>query len=115
MELADEAGKLLDGMVRSSGRTADLVQEIAAASSEQATAVNQISSAVQQQNSNTQQNASASEELASTAEQMSSQAEHLLALMRFFQFEETAAQPEHTHSATPSARTRHHASGFNTY
>ncbi|WP_082695973.1 methyl-accepting chemotaxis protein [Aquitalea pelogenes] len=115
VELADEAGKLLDGMVRSSGRTADLVQEIAAASSEQATAVNQISSAVQQQNSSTQQNASASEELASTAEQMSSQAEHLLALMRFFQFDETAAQPAQPHGATAIARARHQASGFSTY
>jgi methyl-accepting chemotaxis protein len=79
----------------------DLVQEIAAATSEQATAVNQISSAVQQQNSNTQQNASASEELASTAEQMSSQAEHLLALMRF-PVRGDGSAAEHPHSATPS-------------
>ncbi|WP_287881473.1 methyl-accepting chemotaxis protein [Aquitalea sp.] len=82
--LAEHAGKLLGEMVRSSGRTADLVQEIAAASSEQASAVNQISSAVQQQNGSTQQNASVSEELASTAEQMTSQAESLLALMNYF-------------------------------
>ena len=78
-------------MVRSSGRTADLVQEIAAASNEQAGAVNQIRSAVQQQNASTQQTASASEELASTAEQMSSQAENLLELMSFFQLHEVTA------------------------
>ncbi|RQO76303.1 methyl-accepting chemotaxis protein [Aquitalea sp. FJL05] len=89
--LAEQAGKLLGEMVRSSGRTADLVQEIAAASNEQASAVNQISSAVQQQNSTTQQTASASEELASTAEQMSSQAENLLELMSFFRLHDSAA------------------------
>ncbi|WP_233170282.1 methyl-accepting chemotaxis protein [Aquitalea sp. ASV15] len=89
--LAEQAGKLLGEMVRSSGRTADLVQEIAAASNEQAGAVNQISSAVQQQNASTQQTASASEELASTAEQMSSQAENLLELMSFFQLHEVTA------------------------
>ena len=115
VELADDAGKLLDGMVRSSGRTADLVQEIAAASNEQATAVNQISSAVQQQNSNTQQNASASEELASTAEQMSSQAEHLLALMRFFQFAQAVAPPDHSHSTDASSHARSKPSGFTAY
>jgi len=89
--LAEQAGKLLGEMVRSSGRTADLVQEIAAASNEQASAVNQISSAVQQQNASTQQTASASEELASTAEQMSSQAENLLELMSFFRLHDSTA------------------------
>ncbi len=82
--LAERAGRLLEEMVRSSSRTADLVQEIAAASNEQASGVSQINAAIQQLNNTTQQNASASEELASTAEEMSSQAENLQDLMTFF-------------------------------
>jgi methyl-accepting chemotaxis protein len=102
--LAEQAGKLLEGMVRSSGRTADLVQEIAAASSEQASAVNQISSAVQQQNGSTQQNASVSEELASTAEQMSSQAENLLELMNYFRFKDSQGEAAAGPHEPPSAQ-----------
>ena len=77
VSLAEHAGLRLEEIVRSSSRTADLVQEIAAASCEQTSGVKQINAAVLQINTNTQQNASASEELASTAEQMSSQAENL--------------------------------------
>lgn len=65
-------------------KTSDLVQEIAAASQEQASGVSQINTAMEQLNQTTQQNASASEELAATAEEMSSQAEKLQQLMEFF-------------------------------
>ncbi|WP_434630115.1 methyl-accepting chemotaxis protein [Chromobacterium sp. CV08] len=82
--LVDGAGSLLEEIVRSSSRTSDLVQEIAAAASEQSAGVGQISLAVQQLNHSTQQNASASEELAATAEQMNRQAENLHDLISFF-------------------------------
>jgi methyl-accepting chemotaxis protein len=87
VSLAERAGVLLEEIVRSSSRTADLVQEIAAASNEQASGVGQINSAIQQLNTATQQNASASEELASTAEEVSSQAESLQDLIGFFQLD----------------------------
>ena len=89
VSLAERAGKLLDEMVPSISKTSDLVQEIAAASEEQATGVKQVNAAVSQLNQATQQNASASEELAATAEEMSGQAENLQQLVGFFKLEGT--------------------------
>jgi methyl-accepting chemotaxis protein len=87
VELAEKAGKLLAQMVPSIRKTADLVQEISAASSEQSSGVGQINSAVGQLNQTTQQNASSSEELAATSEEMSSQAEQLQQTMSFFKLD----------------------------
>ncbi|WP_349344100.1 methyl-accepting chemotaxis protein [Marinobacter sp. MMG032] len=84
VELAERAGRLLTEMVPSIQKTSDLVQEIAAASSEQSGGVEQINGAMEQLNQITQQNASASEELAATSEEMSSQAEQLQQAMAFF-------------------------------
>ncbi|MBK7003319.1 MAG: MCP four helix bundle domain-containing protein [Rhodoferax sp.] len=87
VDLAEKAGKLLEQMVPSIRKTADLVQEIAAASTEQSSGAGQINSAVSQLNQTTQQNASSSEELASTSEEMSGQAEQLQQTMAFFKLE----------------------------
>ncbi len=84
VELAEKAGKLLDEMLPSINKTSDLVQEISAASEEQASGVAQINTAMIQLNQVTQQNASSSEELAATAEEMSGQAEQLQQAMSFF-------------------------------
>ncbi|RXR04380.1 methyl-accepting chemotaxis protein [Pseudoxanthomonas composti] len=91
VELAENAGKLLDQMVPSIRRTSDLVQEIAAASEEQASGVGQINTAVGQLNQTTQQAAANSEELAATAEEMSGQAEQLQQLMSFFRINQIQA------------------------
>ncbi|MBY0238761.1 MAG: MCP four helix bundle domain-containing protein [Burkholderiaceae bacterium] len=84
VQLAERAGLLLGQMVPNIKRTSDLVQEISAASEEQASGVAQINSAVQQLSQTTQQNAASSEELAATAEEMSGQAEQLQRTMAFF-------------------------------
>lgn len=85
VEVAEEAGKLLQAMVPGIKKTADLVQEISAASEEQAGGVTQINDAMLQLDKATQQNASASEELAATAEELSGQAEQLQQSVSFFQ------------------------------
>lgn len=92
--IAERAGKLLDGMLPNIRKTADLVQEISAASDEQAAGVGQVNTAVTQLDSVSQQNASASEQLASTAEEMSAQAGHLQDLISFFTL--AAARTEST-------------------
>jgi methyl-accepting chemotaxis protein len=84
VKLAERAGSLLNEMVPSIRKTADLVQEIAASSQEQSSGVGQINSAMGQLNQATQQNASASEELAATAEEMGGLAQQLQELMGFF-------------------------------
>ena len=82
--IAEEAGKLLEQIVPSISKTADLVQEITAASEEQSSGVNQIHQAMNQLETATQQNASASEQLAATSEELSGQAESFLNAVSFF-------------------------------
>jgi methyl-accepting chemotaxis protein len=93
VELAEQAGRLLDEMVPKIRKTSDLVQEITAASEEQSMAVGQINIAVGQLNATTQHNAANSEELAATAEEMSGQAEQLQLAMGFFSVGGSVAAP----------------------
>ena len=86
--LAERAGQLLDQMVPSIRKTADLVQEISSASREQNTGLEQINLAVGQLAQTTQVNASASEELSSTSEEMSAQAIQLQEMIQFFRLSE---------------------------
>jgi methyl-accepting chemotaxis protein len=92
---ADRSGKLLAELVPSIRMTAELVQEVAAASNEQATGVAQINRSLVQVDQVTQRNASASEELAATAEEMAAQADGLQALVEFFRtgHEQRSAPP----------------------
>jgi methyl-accepting chemotaxis protein len=87
VKVAEHSGKLLDELVPSIRKTADLVQEVASASREQSSGVNQINKAMAQVDQVTQRNASSAEELSSSAEEMSSQAESLQQLMSFFKVE----------------------------
>jgi len=82
--LAEKAGVLLEAIVPSIQKTADLVQEIAAASAEQNSGVGQINGALTQITQAVQQNAAASEELASTSEEVNAQAQELQSTMEFF-------------------------------
>jgi methyl-accepting chemotaxis protein len=84
VDLAEKAGGLLEDIVPSIQKTADLVQEITAASNEQNAGVGQINSAINQISQAVQQNAAASEELASTSEEMNAQALELQTMMGFF-------------------------------
>ncbi|WP_320007057.1 methyl-accepting chemotaxis protein [Maridesulfovibrio sp.] len=100
VEVAEKAGQMLVELVPDIKRTAELVQEITAGSSEQLSGAEQINKAVQQLDQVTQQNASASEEMASTSEELSSQAEELQQTMSFFQ---VSSNRVHTPRALPSA------------
>ncbi len=91
VEVAEKAGDMLSKLVPDIQRTAELVQEISAASKEQDTGAEQINKAIQQLDQVIQQNASASEEMASTAEELSSQAEQLQSTISFFRIDERAA------------------------
>ncbi|QKE62090.1 MCP four helix bundle domain-containing protein [Aquipseudomonas campi] len=101
--LAERAGQLLDQMVPSIRKTADLVQEISSASREQNTGLEQINLAVTQLAQTTQVNASASEELSSTSEEMSGQAVQLQEMIQFFQLSEGASR-SHGHAPSASAK-----------
>ncbi|HET8799467.1 MAG TPA: methyl-accepting chemotaxis protein, partial [Thermoanaerobaculia bacterium] len=92
--IAERSGTLLAELVPSIRKTADLVQEVAAASKEQAAGVSQINVALANVDQVTQRAASSSEELASTAEELAAQAEALQQLISFFRLGgERRAQP----------------------
>ncbi len=84
VKVAERSGQLLADLVPSIRKTADLVQEVAAASHEQSSGVAQINKAMSQVDAVTQRNASSTEELASTAEELASHAESLQQLMDWF-------------------------------
>jgi len=87
VKATDESGKLLSAIAPEIGKTAKLVQEIAAASIEQNSGADQVNNAIQQLNQVTQQNAAASEEMATSSEELAGQAEQLLDLISFFKLE----------------------------
>jgi len=84
VDIAESAGEMLNKIVPDIKRTAELVQEINAASNEQSTGVAQINQAIQQLDQVIQQNASSSEEMSSTAEELAAQAEQLKDVISFF-------------------------------
>lgn len=105
VQVAENAGQMLTKMVPDIQKTADLIQEIAAASNEQNSGAEQINKAVQQLDQVVQQNASASEEMASTAEELSSQAEQLMSTMTFFKVSSSGSSVRRkTVKALPGAR-----------
>jgi len=89
VEVAEKAGEMLTRMVPDIQRTAELVQEIAAASKEQDAGAEQVNKAIQQLDQVIQQNATTSEEMASTSEELSGQAEKLQATVAFFKIDGT--------------------------
>lgn len=85
---AEDAGKKLEAIVPDIEKTAELIQEITAASNEQNSGAEQINQAIQQFDQIVQQNASASEEMAASSEELSAQAEQLKSAIAFFQIQE---------------------------
>jgi methyl-accepting chemotaxis protein len=84
VRFSEDASKRLDEIVPEIQRTAQLVQEITAASLEQSTGAEQVNNAIQQLNSVTQRNASTSEQMATSAEELSGQARQLNDIVGFF-------------------------------
>jgi len=77
MQITERASRLIGDIVPGIKKTADLVQEIAAASEEQARGVSQVTKAIEQVDQVIQQNSAATEEMAASGEEMASQAQML--------------------------------------
>jgi methyl-accepting chemotaxis protein len=88
VEIAEQAGELLVQLVPDIQKTAELMQEISAASREQDAGAEQINQAIQQLDQTTQQNAANSEEIAAMAEELATQAEQLRDTIAFFKLAE---------------------------
>lgn len=84
VKVSEAAGAMLAKLVPDIQKTAELVQEITAASKEQDTGASQINIALQQLERVIQQNASAAEEMASTTEELTAQSQQLVNTLDFF-------------------------------
>jgi len=108
--IAETSGQLLADLQPTIRQTSDLVQEVTAASAEQATGVGQMNRAMSLVSEVTQRNSAAAEELASTAEELSAQAESLKESMRYFMSHNgstgrQARKPLHNVAASAAMRT----------
>jgi len=92
VDVAERSGRTIAALVPAIRRTAELVQEVAAASLEQSVGVQQVSKAMAVVDEVTQRNAAAAEELSSTAETMATQAGSLQQAVAFFRTEGDAPQ-----------------------
>jgi methyl-accepting chemotaxis protein len=101
---AQAAGDMLSKLVPDIQRTAQLVEEISAASREQNAGAAQINTAIQQLDKVTQQNTSAAEEMSSTSEELASQAEQLQSSISYFRLDGHHAEPMPARRATRPAR-----------
>ena len=99
---AEETGRLLHKLVPDIQQTAELVREIASASSEQSTCADQVNKAIQQLDSVIQQNSGGADQMASTAEELSAQAAALESAIGFFTLDDedipNASQPARSFS-----------------
>ncbi|MFN4102429.1 MAG: methyl-accepting chemotaxis protein, partial [Pararhodobacter sp.] len=93
VQAAQTAGEMLSKLVPDIQRTAELVEEISAASREQNAGAAQINTAIQQLDQVTQQNTSAAEEMSATSEELASQAEQLQAAIGYFRLDTRTAAP----------------------
>ncbi|MBR4440981.1 MAG: HAMP domain-containing protein [Bacteroidales bacterium] len=82
--ISENAERLLQNIIPDIEKTAELVREISAASTEQTSGIGQIDSAVQQLNDITQKYAASAEELAATSQQLASKSEELKQSIAFF-------------------------------
>ncbi|MCX6625360.1 MAG: methyl-accepting chemotaxis protein, partial [Acidobacteria bacterium] len=93
VKVSEKAGEMLDRLVPDIQKTAELVQEITAASKEQDTGSEQINKALQQLEKVIQQNASAAEEMASTTEELTGQSDQLMSALGFFRTGDSGHAP----------------------
>lgn len=110
VETAQKAGESLDALVPEIQRTADLVQEISAATREQNTGADQINEAIRELDSVIQQNAAAADESAATSEQLAAQSDQLRGVISFFNLGQSSVAPKPVTPA-PKPGTRADRSG----
>jgi len=88
LDIAEKTGQLLEEMVASIQKTAELVQDISESSTEQASGISEVNKAMRQLNQIIQQNATSTEEMASSSQDFSFQSERLLEVASFFTISE---------------------------
>lgn len=90
--VAENTGALIDKMIPDISKTAELVQEIAAAAREEDVGARQINKAIVELDTLVQRSATTSEEFASVAAEMAAQSESLVSALDFFKFDKSALE-----------------------
>ena len=93
--LVNDSGQTLEEIVASVKRVNDIIAEIAAASSQQASGLNEINRSVTDMDKTTQQNAALVEEAAAASESLGQQAESLENLISFFDLADGVSRHRH--------------------
>lgn len=88
LQASEEAGKEFANILPNIDKTAELVQEISAASDEQSTGLNEITFAISQLDNVAQYNANAARQLSSMAAELNDSIEQLAELIQFFTIDE---------------------------
>lgn len=104
-DLAERAGKTMDGVVAAVKQVTDLITEISIASQEQSASVEQVSAAILQMDRMTQQNAAMVEQSGAAAEHVEDQARALAQAVAVFRLrEDTGPTPTQRFEAMASRR-----------
>ena len=90
VQLVNQAGSALSGIVDSIKRVATIVSDISSASNEQASGIEEINKALSQMDEATQQNSALVEENAATAKMLEHQAQKMDDQVAYFQIDEVA-------------------------
>ena len=101
-ELVTQSGKTMDEIVTAIKRVNDIMAEIAAASSEQASGIDEVSKAVSQMDEVTQQNAALVEEAAAAAESLQAQSENMASQIAAFKLDDSAPSHQNIRASIPS-------------
>ncbi len=102
VDVSGEAGRMLETLVPNIQRTADLVQEISAATREQNVGAEQINQSIRELDRVIQQNAAAAEESAATSQQLAAQSQELTGAMSYFNVGDAYAKHAKRAKAAPA-------------
>jgi len=97
-QIAAKAGQTMQGILDQVHRVSDLIQEISAATTEQASGLDQVNRAISQLSDVTQQNAALVEESAAAAGSLDDQARDLVAAVGTFRLEQSEENQRHGYS-----------------
>ena len=100
VDIAEQAGSMLDKMVPDITRTAELIQGISVASDEQSTGATQIKTAILELDRVVQQNAAESEHVAAASETLSAHAAQLQQTIGYFHLGSASSAPVRRVSVT---------------
>lgn len=112
VDVSGEAGRMLETLVPNIQRTADLVQEISAATREQNIGAEQINQAIGELDTVIQKNAASAEEFAATSRQLADNATELAEVISYFKVDRSGGyKPRVVASETGAGAGLGHADG----